>query len=425
MPKLNTRSAATAILDTDIFLKDDTGSTASEKVTGALLRSEILNGLNWAVQDSTAYTLVMGDRIVSNVLGSDRVFTLPGTFNVTDNTNNIWVWNSTSDAFDITLTPASGDNLVVNGTSLSADATFTIPKGVMACIIPKVTDATWGVLTFGLIAGEGTAVNGAALELDINSLTTETTIDEAADYFAFWDADASEHKKIATGNIPGAGGSVQLGWTFDTTTTSADPGSKKFRYDNATLASVTEIYVDDIAEGGFDASVILGALKDGDIIFIQDLKIADDSALWRLTAPPTDETGWWTLSVTLEEEGATGLPSNNAKCGWLILAGTSHVQSSAKQSVTLGAAATTFAVTSSFVELTGDAGANTISTITGGHEGQTLVILCTDANVTITDTDAHTTDTVDLSAAFTSADDTTLTLIYDGTSWYELSRSVN
>lgn len=33
--------------------------------------------------------------------------------------------------------------------------------------------------------------------------------------------------------------------------------------------------------------------------------------------------------------------------------------------------------------------------------------------------------TVDLSAAFTSADDTVLQIIYDGTSWYEVSRSVN
>lgn len=305
MAKLNTRSAATAIGDTDIFLKDNTGSTTSEKVTGALLRSEILNGLNWVVQDSAAYALVMGDRIVANVLGADRAFTLPATFNVTDNTNNIWVWNSSSDAFNITLTPAASDNLVVNGTALAGDATFTIPKGVMVLIIPKVTDTTWGVITVGLIGGEGTAVNGAALDLDVNSLTTETTVDTAADYMVFFDATNSDHRKILFDNVP--------------------------------------------------------------------------------------------------------RPKNV----------------SVKTSTTLGVAATTFAATTSFVVLTGDAGTNTISTITGGVEGQTLTILFVDALVTITDTDAHTADTVDLSAAFTSADDTTLTLIYDGTSWYETSRSVN
>jgi hypothetical protein len=93
--------------------------------------------------------------------------------------------------------------------------------------------------------------------------------------------------------------------------------------------------------------------------------------------------------------------------------------------LTLGAAATTFATTSNFQTITGDGGANTVSTITGGQVGQVLILLFVDGLVTITDTDAHTADTVDLSAAFTSADDTTITLLYDGTSWYETGRSAN
>ena len=95
------------------------------------------------------------------------------------------------------------------------------------------------------------------------------------------------------------------------------------------------------------------------------------------------------------------------------------------QATTLGNGVTTFAVTKDFVTLTGDGGANTVSTITGGIVGQTLTILCVDGLITITDTDAHNADTVDLSAGFTSADDTILSLIYDGTSWYETGRSVN
>jgi hypothetical protein len=91
----------------------------------------------------------------------------------------------------------------------------------------------------------------------------------------------------------------------------------------------------------------------------------------------------------------------------------------------LGAAATTFAAPTSFNTVTGDGGGNTIATITGAVIGQTLSLLFVDALVTITDDDTHAADSVDLSAAFTSADDTTLTLLYDGTSWYETSRSVN
>ena len=99
--------------------------------------------------------------------------------------------------------------------------------------------------------------------------------------------------------------------------------------------------------------------------------------------------------------------------------------STTKKDITLGVAATTFVTTSNVMQVTGDGGANTIATITGALSGQYLIMIFVDGNVTITDDNTHAANSVDLSAAFTGADDTTLHLIYDGTSWYELSRSVN
>ena len=92
---------------------------------------------------------------------------------------------------------------------------------------------------------------------------------------------------------------------------------------------------------------------------------------------------------------------------------------------TLGLGATTFAVVGEAMEITGDGAANIVASITGGVTGQILFLTFVDALVTITDTDAHNADTIDLSAAFVSADDTTLMLFFNGTSWYEISRSVN
>jgi len=43
----------------------------------------------------------------------------------------------------------------------------------------------------------------------------------------------------------GSGASVQFSWRFSTSTTAADPGNKRLRFNNATPASVTEIYLDD------------------------------------------------------------------------------------------------------------------------------------------------------------------------------------
>jgi hypothetical protein len=51
-----------------------------------------------------------------------------------------------------------------------------------------------------------------------------------------------------------------------------------------------------------------------------------------------------------------------------------------------------------------------------------------DALVTLTDDDTHGADSIDLNGTgidYTSADDNTVTLLYDGTSWYEVSRSTS
>lgn len=103
----------------------------------------------------------------------------------------------------------------------------------------------------------------------------------------------------------------------------------------------------------------------------------------------------------------------------------SGISGKAAGAATLGSGVATFAVSDDFMVITGDSGGNTVTTITGGVTGQELILLFVDTKVTITDTDAHTANTVDLSASFTSADDVILKLIFNGTSWYEISRSVN
>jgi len=101
-----------------------------------------------------------------------------------------------------------------------------------------------------------------------------------------------------------------------------------------------------------------------------------------------------------------------------------EIGNNAQQTITLGVGATTFAVTSNVITVTGDGGGNTIATITGANVG-IYVFIFADGLVTITDTNDGAGDTIDLSAAFTGADDTTLNLVYNGILWREISRSTN
>ena len=138
----------------------------------------------------------------------------------------------------------------------------------------------------------------------------------------------------------------------------------------------------------------------------------------------TTGTGTIELGVTGTRTTLTGTASGSNKSIALPNIGGTVVVASVIPT-TLGSGATTLAVASRVVKLTGHASGNTIATITGGISGMSLVIIFVDALVTITDTDAPTANTVNLSAAFTSSANDTLSLVYDGTKWFETARSVN
>ena len=143
--------------------------------------------------------------------------------------------------------------------------------------------------------------------------------------------------------------------------------------------------------------------------------------IYRGSGPPTISApqGSWYLRTDGSTTSNRMYVNSNGTTGWIPL------QAIGTQTTTLAAAATALAVTARVVILTGDAGGNTLATITGGVGGDILVIKFTDALVTITDTDAATADTVDLSAAWTGSARDSLSLMHDGTKWIETARSVN
>jgi len=103
------------------------------------------------------------------------------------------------------------------------------------------------------------------------------------------------------------------------------------------------------------------------------------------------------------------------------------ISNTALQTKTLAAADTTFAITSNIIQLTGDGGTNNLTIITGAGVG-IYTILFVDSNITVVDDDTHAANTIDLAGTSTNlsgADDTTLTIMFDGTSFFEVSRSVN
>ena len=96
---------------------------------------------------------------------------------------------------------------------------------------------------------------------------------------------------------------LQEAWTFSTTTTKADPGTNTVRFNNAVLASVTEIYFDDISNSGFDVGGWISRLVAEDRLYMQKSNDPSIFAEFRVTSVPVDETGFWTIPVAIISSG--------------------------------------------------------------------------------------------------------------------------
>lgn len=130
-------------------------------------------------------------------------------------------------------------------------------------------------------------------------------------------------RQDATWVINAAGGASLAGaWKFDSGTTAVDPGSKEFALDNATLASVTAIYFNDTTVQGFDAGTILGFLATGMRIYIQQKDDATRAALFQVSGAPTDNSGWWTVPVTVVNSGTLyGTPNKECAVVFVLAVG--------------------------------------------------------------------------------------------------------
>ncbi|GAF96248.1 unnamed protein product, partial [marine sediment metagenome] len=138
------------------------------------------------------------------------------------------------------------DNLVVNDDTLGLNRTIDVSSDDLFISV-DLTLQSGGILTADNIK-RGTSDPNVALlagnEGDIYQRTLASTGE-------LWiNTDGTTTGWVLSGS--GGGSNVSILWTFDTTTTAADPGSGNFRMDNATPGSVTALYIDSINTNGLD-----------------------------------------------------------------------------------------------------------------------------------------------------------------------------
>lgn len=101
------------------------------------------------------------------------------------------------------------------------------------------------------------------------------------------------------------GASIGVQYTADTGSTSdSDPGAGLMKWNNATQASATELYLDDTTSDGVSLTGWWSALDAGGFCYLQHATDQDTWQIWEITTV-TDATGYVKLSVTLLADGGS------------------------------------------------------------------------------------------------------------------------
>lgn len=122
-------------------------------------------------------------------------------------------------------------------------------------------------------------------------------------------------KALETAPASGAG-FVRALYKFSTTTGAADPGPGIVRFNNVTPASVTAVYLDTLTENNFNADQFLADLRSGDTFIVAQGDNGANFIRCTVNGAPTDNTGWWTIPVTIVDSGT--LPGNNKSLNVLL-----------------------------------------------------------------------------------------------------------
>lgn len=168
----------------------------------------------------------------------------------------------------------------------------------------KVTNATH----------TGDVAGATALTLQNAAISGKSTVTAVgADFVLIGDtSDSGNLKKALVSDFGGGGAGIAANWTFSTSITASDPGAAGIRYNNATPASVTAIYLNVASNNTADFETLISALGSGDTLYLQQLDDDADFILFNVTSI-VDNTGWYTINGTIADSGT--LPANSSDIG--------------------------------------------------------------------------------------------------------------
>lgn len=106
---------------------------------------------------------------------------------------------------------------------------------------------------------------------------------------------------------------AKMALTFSTGTADNDPTTGRFKFNNATIGSITKVWIDYLDSSSRNLANEIGAMVSGDKLLVYDSTGSTLHTIATLSSTATDKTGYWEFTVTCA--GGTGaLPANLAAC---------------------------------------------------------------------------------------------------------------
>ena len=212
------------------------------------------------------------------------------------------VWSRAKD-FD-------GNSDIVDGTRIYVHSgTVGIGEYVVTSADPIIIDSsniTFEVAASNLATTASEAAQAAAEAAQDAAETAETNAETAQTA-----AEAARDQAIAASENPA------FTYAFDNATADADPGAGEFRLDNATLASVATIFIDNSDADGNDVSAYFDSFDDigssarrGHIL-VKGIDSADAFFVGLVTGSVADGTGYRKISVTPLASGGAFTATEN------------------------------------------------------------------------------------------------------------------
>ncbi len=211
-------------------------------------------------------------------------------------TQQVWVYNPTANSYAVLTLAGLGDALYV-ATSTTSLAIGTGSKAFTIQTGKDFGDGSYVIATSDanpdtdFMFGQITDYTGATLTVDVTVIGGSGT-------HADWTIRLAGARGItgATGASPG------IQQVYSTTTADADPGNGTFRLNNATPASATAAYLDNLDSGGATVSTIFDLWDDSTNTVKGTLHLEKDTdptvwAAFQVTGSVVDGTGYRKLTL--------------------------------------------------------------------------------------------------------------------------------